>query len=311
MDLVMLKTIKILQLTLSITFIIFINFANAMPDNIQLIRTESGHLLVPIKINKIESFFLVDTGATSSVLDTFLARKLQSTDLIPDGKVEGFTPGENQSDMRQFTIPALSIAGRPPIRATVVEQPITVMLEGIYSSPVEGILGLDVIKNMGLSLSLQEAELVNLSKINNLQEFNKTHTSIPIYLSKIGLTYINVTINDHMIGLILDSGANEIMLDVQKSKSLNLKGVQFPKELMAMEESGSTRQLGLAPNVMIKLGGLQITRDVLLDNFSELLEQINTDDSFNIYGVIGLQQLGKMAGIIDFSQNTLYLKKKG
>jgi predicted aspartyl protease len=283
--------------------------SHAMESDIQLVRADSGHFLVPVNIHGYKTIFLIDTGATSSVLDAELLKKINRKHLTTRENVQGYTAGKTQDEFKQYTLNTLSIAGNEVSDITVVEQPIKAMLDGIYSSPVEGLLGHDALAQLGLSLQLKQAKLVNFDTVLQSTDKKEAYSAISIQMSKMGLPYISAHINQQSLGLIIDSGANDIMLDNHKAKALKFDKLVFPEGMTAMDQNGNARQLGLVENALVKISHNEIGTHVILDDFSQILEQVNQDSSVNIVGIIGLNALANFDAVIDIANNTLYLKK--
>ncbi|MCP4323634.1 MAG: hypothetical protein GY787_17645 [Alteromonadales bacterium] len=59
----------------SIVLLSFWGQSYAMEHEVQLTSTDTGHLIVPVTIGKTKTYFIVDTGSSSSVIDAdyFLA----------------------------------------------------------------------------------------------------------------------------------------------------------------------------------------------------------------------------------------------
>jgi predicted aspartyl protease len=279
-----------------------------MKSDIQLIIAETGHLLTPVNIDGVRTIFLVDTGSSSSVLDADFITKLKDESINKLVNTEGFSPGEIKGELQQFQVNNVSIGDLDLISISAVIQPIKLMLTGIYTSPVEGILGLDALTLIGLSLNLKESKLVNLSQLNYVELLHRGYSSIEIQMSESGLPYINVEINNQLFGLILDSGANELMFDKNKVMVFNFFDIEYPKDLIAISENGETRQLGLIKEAKIKIANIDLKIEILIDDFSHILTQINENISTEIIGVIGFNVLANLNGIINFEKNELYIK---
>jgi len=160
-----------------------------------------------------------------------------------------------------------------------------------------------------MSLSLSEGKLIDLAPRYKTKQFKERFEAIPIEMSSLGLPYIEVQIGDRKCGLILDYGASELMLGRDKSKMLQLKNIRYPAGLIALDESGNKRKLGLAANLEVRVGEQYLVSNALLDDFVSLLQQVNVDDTVDVYDVIGTQLLAEMSGIIDFGQGSLYIRK--
>ncbi len=280
-----------------------------MEHAVQLTSTDSGHLIVPVTIGKTKTYFIVDTGSSSSVIDTdFLAELPKEYKVLSKETVSGFSPGGQENQMRQLTLKGVVISNYPVTQITAVEQPLASMLNGLYKQPITGIIGQDILARMNLSLDLTNTRLITLSDPAILADLNKYFTAIPIQMSSIGLPYIIAKIKGQRVGLILDSGASEIFFDADKAKKLAFTNVDYPKGLTSFDQSGNQRQLGLIDNVNVSLSNRPLKTKVFVDDFKQLLIQVNQDNPDNIIGLFGFHALANIDGIIDVANQLLYIK---
>ncbi len=210
--------------------------------------------------------------------------------------------------MRQLTLKGVVISNYPVTQITAVEQPLASMLNGLYKQPITGIIGQDILARMNLSLDLTNTRLITLSDPVILADLNKYFTAIPIQMSSIGLPYIIAKIKGQRVGLILDSGASEIFFDADKAKKLAFTNVDYPKGLTSFDQSGNQRQLGLIDNVNVSLSNRTLKTKVFVDDFKQLLIQVNQDNPDNIIGLFGFHALANIDGIIDVANQLLYIK---
>jgi predicted aspartyl protease len=287
----------------------FLGALQAMAQEIQLTQIDSGHLIVPVTIGKTKTYFMVDTGSSSSVIDAKFLKKLPNKYKVLSRKtVSGFSPSEQGNEMRQLTLKGVGISNYPAIEISAVEQPLALMLDGLYEQPITGIIGQDVLATMNLSLDLTNTRLITLSEPTVLAKLNKYYTAIPIQMASIGLPYIIAKIKGQDVGLILDSGASEIFFDAEKTKNLAFTNIEYPKNLTSFDQSGNQRQLGLIKNVNVALSNRVLQKKVFVDDFKQLLMQVNQDSSDNIIGLLGFHALASIDGIIDVANQVLYIK---
>jgi hypothetical protein len=79
--------------------------------------------------------------------------------------------------------------------------------------------------------------------------------------------------------------------------------------MTAMDQNGNSRQLGLVENALVEMSHNEIDTHVILDDFSQILEQVNQDSPVNIVGIIGLNALASFDAVVDIANNKLYFKR--
>lgn len=111
-------------------------------DNITL-DVEGVQLLVPVRVNGSDQlWFLLDTGAQVTVVDTTTARELG---LELEGSVSGSGNGNERLDFKLIRDVALAVPGVEISDQVVTALPLRDTLEPALGHPVDGILGFNVI----------------------------------------------------------------------------------------------------------------------------------------------------------------------
>jgi len=266
-------------------------------------KLASGHMVADVKIKGITSKFIIDTGSTSSVIDEALVSKLALKPVESDTKVMGYAPGKVEYSMSQYEVHDVLVEGFLTTKVVFVEQNIASAFAGLTESPIGGILGQEVLAAHGLLLDIKASSL-SLPDTN----FIKGYTVVPIYISEIGLPIIELIINKKSVHMIIDSGASEVMLDQKVATAENFGVVTYPEGMVGYDETGVERQIGLIEKGHILLGDKSMRRQLLVDDFSNILNQVNASRNIKVVGLIGLNALTELSAIIDIKNRKLYIK---
>ena len=108
--------------------------------------------------------------------------------------------------------------------------------------------------------------------------------------------------------MIIDSGAAEVMLDQKIATAENFGVITYPEGMAGYDESGIERKIGLIEDGYILLGGKSMKRHLLVDDFSNLLNQVNASRDIKVVGLVGLNALTELSAIIDIKNRKLYIK---
>jgi len=282
--------------------IIDISNAQALERNLQLEKIASGHLVADVSINGKQSKFIVDTGATSSVIDSRLVRTLNLTK-NKETEVTGFIPGKNTLSMSQYTVKSVVLGDVFNSEITFVEQNIAPVFAGLASFDIDGIIGQDVLVDSGLLLDVKATSLVQSEGLD-LSHYQ----TVPLKISKVGLPLINMSINEQEVRMVLDSGANDIMLDEALATAMDLGDIIYPAGMVGYDEKGKSRQIGVIKESRISIAGKSIDATLLTDDFALLLNAINETSKLKSAGLLGLSTLAELSAIIDLKNQRLYVK---
>jgi|GEM_PF-5614038 len=293
---------KIFHLAL---LIIFTTGAQAKTTSKKLLleKLASGHMVADVTIKNFTSKFIIDTGSTSSVINKALVDRLALKAVESDSKIKGYAPGQAEYSMSQYSVKKLQIGDFLTTDVTFVEQDITAAFAGLTESPIGGILGQEILAAHGLLLDINNSTLS--FPANSAFE---GYTSIPMLISNIGLPVIELSINQKPVNMIIDSGAGEVMLDQKIAESENFGEIKFPEGMVGYDETGVERQIGLIEQGDISIGGQSFKRHLLVDDFSNLLEQINASRKKKVVGLIGLNVLSGLSALVDIKNQKLYIK---
>jgi len=185
-----------------------------------------------------------------------------------------------------------------------VEQDIASAFAGLTESPIGGIFWQEVLATHGLLLDIK-ARSLSLPGTDFLKEY----IEVPMFMSEIGLPIIELIINHKSVNMIIDSGASEVMLDKNIAITENFGEITYPEGMVGFDETGVERKIGLIENGHILLGGKSMKMHLLVDDFSNLLSQVNALGNTKVVGLVGLNTLAELSAIIDIKNKKLYIKQ--
>ncbi|MDO6426808.1 pepsin/retropepsin-like aspartic protease family protein [Thalassotalea sp. 1_MG-2023] len=263
----------------------------------------SGHLIVDVVIKGETAKFIVDTGASSSVIDKKLVKKLSLTPLSNEASIQGYVPGEHVLEMLKYRLNEVDLGGLVKSEIVFVEQDLSPMFQGLSQYEIQGIIGQEILAKFGLLLDVSKAKLY-LPNEQLLKGYTATH----IQTTAIGLSFIEIEINQIKLNMFIDSGATEVMIDKEMAIKHNVGEISYDNQMEGVGENGNIRKIGLIEHSIIMIAGRSIDSLLLVDDFSGLLSQVNPVAlQGEISGLIGVSALAKLSAIIDVKNQRLYI----
>ncbi|WP_100642503.1 aspartyl protease family protein [Alteromonas facilis] len=285
-----------------ITFcvILLLSFTSIAED-IPLTRTSDGHLVIPASINGVSANFILDTGATGTVvhhnmLDIFNAE-------ISGEAFNGLGLGD-EATAKIETIPirvnSIAIGEFTSTVNTIYSQNQTVP----FPDGISGIIGKDVLQDLSTILDVSTPRLI--LKSNTASEYDSLDY-LTIVQSDMGFGYVEVTLGSHDVRLIVDSGASQTILDTQSVADLNLTLTDHPtaKTLVSENVELPMKQI---EGVQLIVGSQHITDDFLTTDLSGLIHSINREGHSPFIGVLGIKELISMGALIDLKHGRLLFR---
>ncbi len=185
--------------------------------NLQLLEN-SRVFTIPLKVGNISSNFLLDTGASITMVSSELVQQLGLVGIpIKSEQLTSAVAGDDCEDMSAILHPLPQIK----INQVQIQQ-----LQGleftntIIPQNLSGVLGMDVLENFDLKINPQTQQL-QLLKPSLLPE-NQQKNAINLQ-EKLGVMLASIKINNQdNITFMLDTGADLIFISQQLAKQLNL-----------------------------------------------------------------------------------------
>jgi hypothetical protein len=243
-------------------------------------------LLIPVKLGGKDRLFVVDTGASSTVVDISLLIE-KPREVVTVGTAVGV------AKVGLFDPPDASIGGLPLRIDTVYGMDMNALRE-VSGLPVEGILGMDFLGQHVIHVNFDRGELLLLKSVpqDPGQKFPITwkRGDMPeIEASVVGEKKIRFAIDTGAVGL--DSGA----LEARQTRSLFGRS-EFRKVGSALEETASgTSSSPLYQGKRLVLGDFQVERPVF--------------SGAHRLALLGLGFWSRFEVTVDFPARKLYLKK--
>lgn len=299
-----------------ITFLMLIislslsSLLHAKMQIIPLHKTQGGHLEIEASINQVKGKFILDTGATGTVINT---NKLGAFGITKgQEKIDGIRIGSEETgkiatfpiEITQFSI------GQTQLKIT-----------SIYSNDnswkhapdVMGIIGYDAIFELNALLDVQQSQLLipeNKTDIETLlgNSNSPQYKMIGLHKSPMGFNFVDAKLGANSVRLLVDTGAPGVFLDESVLIQFGLQLETHPTAKTIIEE-GLELPVKIYRQGQIQIGGEVLMDDFFTTDFSALMKAVNVDGQFKLIGVLGNKHLAQLSSIIDLANAKLYIKK--
>jgi clan AA aspartic protease (TIGR02281 family) len=283
--------------------------SHAKMEIVPLTKTQEGHLEIQATINGVEAKFILDTGATGSIIDinklnifgiTTTQEKIQGVRIgdSETGKIETFPIEIKQFSIGQKQLNIKSIYANDS--------------SGQFESNVMGLIGYDALAELNVLLDVKNSQLLIPEDQDDINAWLRdsaveNYETVKLHNSVMGFSYVDVQIGDNQLRLIVDTGAPELILDESvliqlgfkltshaTAKSIVAKGIELPMKVL---KSGN-----------VSLGSMTLSDDFFTTDFTALMDAVNVQNEPRVIGILGNKHLVKMSTIIDVSNAKLYIK---
>jgi hypothetical protein len=217
------------------------------------IKVAGGAVLVPVRVNDWTLNFLLDTGSQSSSIDPSTATDLK---LTPHGTKR------IQKNFRNLVVDVTEVG---PVRILNTDFPRVELsevnlapLSKALGTPVDGVLGLDVLQDISFQLNYSKQTLV----IGPLAKLGTLGTAVTLRRST-GQFLVNTDLISVPTELVLDTGTNSTNLS---SATWNLLTKKWTPRLVVegIQRAGNpTSPAILACLPSIRLGGVTLTNQAV------------------------------------------------
>lgn len=285
------------------------SFSFAKMDIIPLQQTSEGHLEIQASINGVQGTFIVDTGATGTVIDLNQLAKfgLQKNDEpmvgIRSGDKDSGTIETFTVDLKSFSVSGHKVNISRVYTNNAAEQ---------FEANIVGLIGQDALTELGALLDLNIPRLLIPESPEDLKKLlgdsqAPEYETIQLQRSDMGFSFVDITLNHHKLRLLVDSGASETVMDQSVLLQLGFALDQHPTAKSIVAE-GIELPMTVLSGTTITLGKAQLKGDFFASDFSALMQTINQDQQRLFVGVLGNKQLVELGSIIDLSTRKLYIK---
>lgn len=250
-------------------------------------------------VNNKKAKFLLDTGATSSVienLDLLGGKDILNTDI---SKKLINVNGADGKDLSLYKIKTKSLSTNTYkskekyIIAFNQEQITNLCIEGAKRR-YDGILGLDAFVNSKtpVMLDYENGVIMILNKLPNLNDYIEVDSEI--IKNRI---ILNAEINNVKIRLLFDTGSDAYMVLSQNPFLDEQEDLAFETGMITANNIKSYPLNNVYVNRTINVGGIQCD-----ENLISIIESFKTNG-------VGIQFINKYNWIIDFKHEKVYAKK--
>jgi clan AA aspartic protease (TIGR02281 family) len=276
---------------------------------IPLTKTQSGHLELMGSINDVNAKFIVDTGATGTVIDI---NKLNIFGITTSqDKIEGLRIGDAETgkietfpvDIEQFSI------GQYQLNIKTIYTHDT---SGKFADDVVGLIGHDALTELNALLDLKKLELLIPESQDDIrtmlgEKSTSIYQAIDLQQSSMGFSFVEIELGKHKARLLVDSGASETVLDESVLTQLGFK-LQDHATAKTIIGQGIEVPMKVLSGKQITLGSVLISDEFFVTDFTALMKAINQDQQRVFVGILGNKQMVEMNTIIDVSNAKIYIK---
>lgn len=298
-----------MKYTISIALLLFSSITFAKMAIVPLQKTLDGHLEILASINGVQGKFILDTGATGTLIDVnHLAQfGLKSNDT----KLVGVRSGDEQSgkvETFNVDINSFEIAGHKVNLSSVFANDTSARL----GPDVVGLIGQDALSELQALLDLTVPRLLIPERPEDLQlllgDSQRPHyETIQLHLNDMGLSFVDIKLNQQEARLIVDSGASTTVLDESIVEEMGFELKNHPTAV-SMGAEGVEHPLKMLHQGVINVGQSEVSGDFFAADFTALRNAINHEQQLIFVGVLGNKQLVELGSIIDLYNGNLYIK---
>jgi hypothetical protein len=281
----------------------------------QAVRTNGYHLFVPVSVNhSAPTWWLVDTGAPSSSIETEYARQLGLR--APPGpensastNVTREKSGRPSVACQDLLIGTLDCGGviLREISAKALAEERSISWHGSFNKT--GIIGVNLLAKYGALINCRVGQ-VFFSPTGNLGMSGAKYeqqgfTSVPLTVTNTNRLEINGTLGSQTYSFIIDTGSPYCLLDngVRDKAQVPFWKTNVPVRAPFINFRGA--KISLAPLSDFKVGDYD-ARGAYVGFAAFPFNEPGLEHSFA--GLIGADFLGYRSAIIDIGGRTLYLK---
>ena len=276
---------------------------------VPLTITADGHLEIPASINRVAAKFILDTGATGTVIDinklhifgiTTTQEKIQGVRIgdAETGKIETFP-----IDIQQFSI------GEKQLNIKSIYSNDS---SGQFESHIMGLIGYDALAELNVLLDVKNSQLLIPENKADIKKWlsdsaNTLYETVDLYKSAMGFSFVNASLGDNPIRLLVDTGAPQLILDESSLIKFGFELASHPTAKSVVTD-GIELPMKVLKNGTVTLGSMTLSDDFFTTDFTALMNVVNVQNQPQLIGILGNKHLVEMSTIIDVANAKLYIK---
>lgn len=298
-------------------FTVFVFAILAMPaflsyakmETLPLTKTADGHIEIQASINGVKAKFILDTGATGTVIDT---NKLSVFGITTSHeKIQGVRIGDAETgkietfpvDIEQFSI------GQKQLEIKMIYAN---ELSGQFAGDVMGLIAYDALAELHALLDLKNSRLLLPENQHDLEKWlsdqaDSPYETVDLHKSAMGFSFVDVQLGNNQVRLLVDTGASEIVLDESALTQFGFDLANHPTAKSVIAE-GVEIPMKVLKNGRITIGSMTLTSDFFTTDFTALMDAVNVQNQPPLIGILGNKHLLEMNTVIDVANGKLYIK---
>ena len=294
-------------------------------DLIHLKKLPSGHDVVNAKINGVEADFILDTGASVTIVDLAYQDDFNISGQPVEQDVSAGVGGEVLFET--YTISTLSVDGHETTLNQVYVTNVNAVLSALsqfHDKPLKGIIGQDFLlggqgvidvaaEDLYIRTSQSQVDCVAIENCDlELDDFlgEQAYQRLSLERSPIDFMFIPVGINNDHGRFLVDSGSRETFLnmgDLEKFGITDRSKLVLGRQTVGAGGAAQTYRLNVADFNLAGLD-LEIPQIGVID-MNTVESTIAAQGGGELDGVVGQDILQAYKAIIDLGDSGLFLKK--
>tara|TARA_B110000259_G_scaffold113186_1_gene129069 strand:+ start:3925 stop:4464 length:540 start_codon:yes stop_codon:yes gene_type:complete len=163
------------------------------------------------------------------------------------------------------------------------------------------------ISRMRSPVKKRDKSPIRKEKKRGKKSIEDTHVKIPIYYTEQGFYICKLKINKVTGIFLLDTGSNSTCVDLHQKEKFKMISNQT-KEALSVTNTITIESTG---NNEINIGGVKINEiEIDLVDLTNIKESVNDLKVSKISGILGNRLLYNFSSIIDYENNSLFVKIK-
>lgn len=270
---------------------------------IKLSKIKTKHLLLEAMVNGKKANLILDTGASTTVIDFNKSKKysLNSSSKL-DQEAQGIGEGIDRYNLNEIDLSIDGVLVNTSQVTLIDLEIVNKSIQAVCGDDIEisGVLGADVLWNYKAKIDYQAKKMY-------FQKGVLVGKNVEIKPIITGHLLVDTMVNGKSASLILDTGASDTVMDFNKRKYFGFEGLEKSKEEAKGLGTGSIYFCGGDEN--FSLGGQELNINLVMIDLSHVRNSVNRIYKKNkkIDGILGADVLIKYGAIIDYKTKELTL----